>query len=88
MITANTTGRANALKIAEWAKTKDIDVIFLQEHWVLEAHVQQLVDMAGELSIRVQESEYDARTMGAIGGSYFEREERPRRLSVESLGGE
>ena len=25
---------------------------------------------------------------GAIGGSYFEREERPRRLSVESLGGE
>ena len=51
----------------------------------LARRVQQLVDMAGEVSIRVKESEYDMQSMGAIGDSYFERDERPRRLSHESL---
>ena len=39
----------------------------------LARRVQQLVDMAGEVSIRVKESDYDVHSMGAIGDSYFER---------------
>ena len=38
----------------------------------LARQVQQLVDMAGEISIRVKESEFDVGAMGAVGGSYFE----------------
>lgn len=38
----------------------------------LARQVQQLVDMAGEISLRVKESEFDAGAMGAVGGSYFE----------------
>ena len=40
---------------------------------ILTSQVQQLVDMAGEVSIRVKESEFDVDTMSAVGGSYFER---------------
>ena len=39
---------------------------------VLAWQVQQLVDMAGEVSLRVKESEFDAAAMGAVGTSYLE----------------
>ena len=39
----------------------------------LASRVQQLVDMAGETSIRVKESEFDVDAMGAVGNSYFEQ---------------
>lgn len=38
----------------------------------LARRVQQLVDSHGEIAIRVQESEFDVSTMGAIGNSYSE----------------
>tara|TARA_B110001452_G_C14976171_1_gene341166 strand:+ start:84 stop:608 length:525 start_codon:yes stop_codon:yes gene_type:complete len=38
----------------------------------LARRVQQLVDSHGEIAIRVQESEFDGSTMGAIGNSYSE----------------
>ena len=38
----------------------------------LARQVQQTIDMAGELSLRVKESEFDVGAMGAVGGSYFE----------------
>lgn len=43
----------------------------------LARQVQQLVDMAGEISLRVKESEFDVGAMGAVGGSYFEQIEPP-----------
>ena len=43
-----------------------------RESTELARQVQQLVDMAGDLSIRVKESAFDVAAMGAVGGSYFE----------------
>ena len=43
-----------------------------RESTELARQVQQLVDMAGDISIRVKESAFDVAAMGAVGGSYHE----------------
>lgn len=39
-------------------------------------HVQRLVDMTGDIAVRIKESEFDVVSMGALGESYFERPPR------------